>query len=170
MDQLTRRSTPLTFAERGLTDGHFHLAVIGQPIGTLWIKVRAQPTTRFPPCRPDMAVSTLRATTASMSMRGATPRSHVSGALHLPPHFQMCKRAQCKTWRHCHPPSTPSRLTLALLTGRIYPFDFHRTGVQRKRVQRKTSRHNYPQSPPSRQTLPQLTGVSSTFKILVKNI
>jgi hypothetical protein len=55
--QLTGGSSTLTFTGLGLTDGHFHLAMIGQPIGTLRIKARAQPTARFPLFLPDMAVS-----------------------------------------------------------------------------------------------------------------
>jgi hypothetical protein len=45
LDTLTRRSTPLTFAGRALTNRLLHLVVIGQPMGTLRNKVRAQPTT-----------------------------------------------------------------------------------------------------------------------------
>ena len=68
---LTGRSTPLTFAGRGLTDGHFHLGVIAKHIGTLRIKVRAQPTARFPPLLPDVAVPLLRATAPATSVRGS---------------------------------------------------------------------------------------------------
>jgi hypothetical protein len=76
----TGRSTPLTFAGRGLTDGHFHLGVIALPLGTLRIKVRALPTARFPSLLPDVAVPLVRAMEAATSVRGVTPRSPVPGA------------------------------------------------------------------------------------------
>jgi hypothetical protein len=41
LDTLTRRSTPLTFAGRALTDGLLHPVVIGQPMGGCQNKVWA---------------------------------------------------------------------------------------------------------------------------------
>ena len=79
LDQLTRRSIPLTFAGRALTNGPLHLVVIGQPMGTLRNKVRDQPTTGSPPCRPDTAVSPLQAPATAPSMKGVTLRSRVPG-------------------------------------------------------------------------------------------
>ena len=79
LDQLTRRSTPLTFAGRALTNGPLHLVVIGQPMGTLRNRVRAQPTTGSPPCRPDAAVSPLQAPATAPSVKGVTLRSRVPG-------------------------------------------------------------------------------------------
>ena len=73
LDKLTRKSTPLTFTGLSLTNGRFHLVVIGRPIGTLENKVWDKPTIRFPSCQPDMAVSSLQVTTASASMKGHTP-------------------------------------------------------------------------------------------------
>ena len=120
LDQLTHGSTPLTFAGRGLTNRLLHLAVIGQPIGTLRIKVRAQPTARFAPCLPDVAVSPLHATAAATSVRGVTLRSRVPGACTC---HHTSRRVRGPSARPggiaTPPPSTPSRLTQALLTGRI---------------------------------------------------
>ena len=76
---LTRRSRPLTFTGRALTNQLFHLVVIGQPIGTLQNMVWAQPTTGFPPCRPDVAVSPLQVPAAVPSVNGVTLRSCVPG-------------------------------------------------------------------------------------------
>ena len=76
---LTRRSSPLTFVGRGLTNRLLHLVVIGRPIGTLHNRVRAQPTTGSPPCRPDAAVSPLQVPAAAPSMKGVTLRSRVPG-------------------------------------------------------------------------------------------
>ena len=73
LDKLTRKSMPLTFTGRALTNGRFHLVVIGRPIGTLENKVWDKPTIRFPSCQPDMAVSSLQVTTTSASMKGHTP-------------------------------------------------------------------------------------------------
>ena len=84
LEPLTGWSTPLTFAGRGLTDGHFHLGVIAKHICTLRIKVRAQPTARFPPLLADMAVHPLRATAAATSVNGVTPRSPVPGGCTRP--------------------------------------------------------------------------------------
>ena len=76
---LTRKATPLTFTRRPLTNGLFHMVVIGQPIGTCQNKVWAQPTTRFPPCRPDVAVSPLEVPAAVPSVKGVTLQSRVPG-------------------------------------------------------------------------------------------
>ena len=72
---LTRRSSPLTFAGRALTNGLLHLVVIGQPIGTLQNKVWAQPTTRFPPRRSDVAVPPLQVPAAAPSVKWVILRS-----------------------------------------------------------------------------------------------
>ncbi|XBJ28322.1 hypothetical protein VPH35_005446 [Triticum aestivum] len=69
LDQLTWRSTPLTFVIRDLTNRRFHLVMIGQPIGTLENKVWAKPTIRFPPSRPNVAVFPFQVSTASPSMK-----------------------------------------------------------------------------------------------------
>ena len=45
-------------------------------MGTLRNKVRAQPTTGSPPCRPDAAVSPLQAPAAAPFVKGVTLRSH----------------------------------------------------------------------------------------------
>src|SRR3954466_5480220 len=50
-------STPLTLHGRALSSGRIHPVVLGQPIGTLWSNIRARPTARSPPCRPDASVS-----------------------------------------------------------------------------------------------------------------
>ena len=73
LDKLTRKSTPLTFTGRSLTNGRFHLVVIGRPIGTLENKVWDKPTIRFPSCQPDMAVSSLQVIAATASMKGHSP-------------------------------------------------------------------------------------------------
>ena len=106
LDQLTRRSTPLTFAGRALTNGPLHLVVIGQPMGTLRNKVRAQPTTGSPPCRPDAAVSPLQAPATAPSVKGVTPEPRAR-CLHPPPHFHTCKRTQRKILWHCYPTKAP---------------------------------------------------------------
>src|SRR3954468_21205504 len=50
-------SIPLTLHGRALRSGRIHPVVLGQPIGTLWSNIRARPTARSPPCRPDASVS-----------------------------------------------------------------------------------------------------------------
>ena len=77
--RLTRRSRPLTFTGRPLPDGLFHLVVIGQPIETFQTKVWAQPTTRFPPVRLDMVISTLQVLAAAPSVKRVTLWSRVLG-------------------------------------------------------------------------------------------
>ena len=121
----------MTFTGRGLTEGHFHLAVTGRHIGTLRITVRAQPTARFPPCLPDVVVSTLRVTAAATSVRGVTPRSRVPGAYTRHHSSTHVRGPGARPRGIATPQSPPSRQTLTLLTGRIYPFDFHRTGFGR---------------------------------------
>ena len=70
-------STPLTLHGRALSSGPIHPVVLGQPIGTLWSNIRARPTARSPPCRPDASVSPLQVPAAAPSVRGRTPRTHV---------------------------------------------------------------------------------------------
>ena len=123
----------------------------GQPIGTLQIKVRAQPTARFPPCLPDVAVSTLRVTTAPTSVRGVTLRSRVPGAYTRHNSSTRVRGPDARPHGIATPQSPPSRQTLTLLTGRIYPFDFHRMGLDRgtspPRCDRPAHRYSSDQGP-----------------------
>jgi len=79
LERLTRRSNLLTFAGRALTNGPLHPVVVGQPIGTLRNKVRAKPTARFPPCRPNADVSPLQVPAAAPSVKGVTLWRRVPG-------------------------------------------------------------------------------------------
>src|SRR4051812_50081172 len=65
--------SPLTLHGRALTSGPPQPVVLGQPIGTLWSNIRARPTARSPPCRPDASVSPLQVRAAASSVRGAHP-------------------------------------------------------------------------------------------------
>ena len=60
----------------------------------------AQPTTGSPSCRPDATVSSLQVPAAAPSMKGVTFPEPYDRCLHLTPHFQTCKRTQCKIWWH----------------------------------------------------------------------
>ena len=71
--RLTTGSSPLTLHGRALSSGPIHPVVAGQPIGTLWSNIRARPTARSPPCRPDASVSPLQVPAAAPSVRGAHP-------------------------------------------------------------------------------------------------
>jgi hypothetical protein len=81
-DELFITSIPekffLSHLKDNLTDGHFHLGVISQPIATLWIKVWAQPTAKFPPFLPDVAVSLPPCNGGGDVSEGVTLRSQVS--------------------------------------------------------------------------------------------
>jgi hypothetical protein len=139
----------LTFAGRGLSAGHFHLCVIAKHIGTLRIEVRAQPTARFPPLLPVVAVPSVRAMATVAFVRGVTPRSPVPGA---------CTRHRTSgrvggprerpggtaTPQTTSVPSNPGTVDRA-----VYAFDFRRTGFDRwtfspggdSRAHRYTSDH-----------------------------
>ena len=77
LERLTTGSSPLTLQGRALSSGPIHPVVVGQPIGTLWSNIRARPTARSPPCRPDTSVSPLQVPAAAPSVTVATPRRRV---------------------------------------------------------------------------------------------
>ena len=99
-----------------------------QPIATPPNTVPAQPTPRFPPCRPDVVVPSLRDTAAAMPGRRHTPESSV-GCLPLRPRINKHRRAHLYTWRHCYPPMYPSRLTLTKSTVGSSPLTFAGRGL-----------------------------------------
>ena len=121
----------MTFTGRDSTDGHFHLDVIAQPLGTFRIKDRAQPTPRFPPLLPDMAVPPLRATAAATSVRGVTPRSLVACAC---THHRTSARVGGPRERPggiATPQTTPVPSNPGTVDRAVYAFHFRRTGFDR---------------------------------------
>ena len=98
---------PLTFAGRALTNGPPHLVLIGQPMGTLRSKVRAQPTTGSPPCRPDAAVSPLQAPATAPSVKGVTLRSRVPGVCTRHRTSTRVRGPSAKILWHCYPTKAP---------------------------------------------------------------
>ena len=77
LERLTTGSSPLTLHGRALSSGPIHPVVLGKPIGTLWSNIRARPTARSPPCRPDASVSPLQVLAAPPSVREGTPQRRV---------------------------------------------------------------------------------------------
>ena len=68
------------------------------------------------------AATSVRGVTLRSSVRGACFHHHISGRVRGP---------SARPHGIATPQSPPSRQTLTLLTRRIYPFDFHRTGLDR---------------------------------------
>ena len=108
LQRLTRRSNPLTFVGRALTNGPLHPVVVGQPIGTLWSNIRARPTARSPPCRPDASVSPLQVPAAAPSLRGGTPRRRVPGVCTRHNTSRLVRGRLRKIWRHASPRRPPA--------------------------------------------------------------
>src|SRR4051812_31644701 len=121
-------SNALTLHGWALSNGRIHPVVLGQPIGTLWSNIRARPSARSPPCRPDASVSPLQVPAAAPFVRGGPPRSR------LPP-LRTCQlstpplRGPLPTFRwHCYPPRPPVPPNPVAFDHGFYPFDFARTG------------------------------------------
>ena len=115
---------------RALSSGPIHPVVVGQPIGTLWSNIRARPTARSPPCRPDASVSSLQVPAAAPSVRGGghTPDTRAASS-DMPPHHPACMRARCDAPVALLPPSAPVPPNPVAFDHGIYPFDFARTGL-----------------------------------------
>ena len=80
LQRLTTRSSPLTSHGRALTSGPLHPDVSGRPRGTPGSDIRAKPTAKSTPCRPDASVSPLQVPAAAASVRGGgTHRRRVLG-------------------------------------------------------------------------------------------
>ena len=94
---------PLTLHGRALTSGPPHPVVLGQTIGTLWSNIRARPTARSPPCRPDESVSPLQVPATASSLRGGTPRRRVSGVCNRNNTSRLVRGRLRKIWRHASP-------------------------------------------------------------------
>src|SRR4051812_42189713 len=88
-------STPLTLHGRALSSGRIHPVVLGQPIGTLWSNIRARPTARSPPCRPDASVSPPTGAGGGVVREGGghIPETRAASS-DMPAHHPACMRAR----------------------------------------------------------------------------
>ena len=80
----------MTFAERALTGGLFHLVAMGQHIGTSLKMVWTKTTTRFPPVLPDAHDSPLQVPAAVPFAEGGHTPEPQDGRLRVPHHFHTC--------------------------------------------------------------------------------
>src|SRR4051812_19166991 len=123
-------STPLTLHGRASSSGRIHPVVLGQPIGTLWSNIRARPSARSPPCRPDASVSPLQVPAAAPSVRGGhTPETRAASS-DMPAHHPACMRSRCDAPVALLPPRAPVPPNTVAFDHGIYPFDFAWTGFE----------------------------------------
>ena len=128
LERLTTRSSPLTSHGRALTSGPLHPVVLGQPIGTLWSNIRARPTARSPPCRPDAPVSPLQVPAAAPSVRGGTPWRRMPGVCTRHNTSRLVRGCLRNIWRHAsprRPPATPVDARRAIRIQEIFRILLH---------------------------------------------
>ena len=82
-----------------MTSAPPHPVVLGQPIGTLWSHIRARPTARSPPCRPDASAP---------SVRGGTPWTRGPDVCTRHNTYRLVRGRLRKIWRHASPRRPPA--------------------------------------------------------------